>query len=371
METHEASSAHNPAPNPPSIEAAYKRKCIELKKRLSEIEAQNDAMRTRNANGIRYIQKMRLESCILLERLSALTGMAAGDQGDAQDPELRARALAIMNQSGTLLDSNNDDGPVAATATAASASAGNSRSAVGGNSGVKRGYNGHEYLDDASEGSSEEHPPTPQERPLRVKRNRKPDDDTATPNNNNNNNNNEHDNGILPDTPDQPSSSTLPPLLPALPSRSEIQPPHDDSRSASIFKPYVPSGTVLIAPNPSSSTRMSGIIHTEPSLSQGRNTTRRSSATYNTPAPGPSSPSGPSPEHQQPQRYISAFEDYTNRTRHIVVDAMVEAYGPDRPITEEEVDQALADHWASLDPEAKREYGDRLRKDGGGSGGGL
>src|SRR5215471_6813203 len=77
MENNSASNSGNtqPPPNPPSIEAAYKRKCIELKKRLSEIEAANDAMRARNAQGHRYIQKMRLESCMLLERLAVLTGM--------------------------------------------------------------------------------------------------------------------------------------------------------------------------------------------------------------------------------------------------------------------------------------------------------
>lgn len=120
-----------PPPNPPSVEAAYKRKCIALKKRLNEIEAENDNIRNRNKRSLQYVQKMRLESCILLERLAKVTGMIEEAQA-GMNPELRARAAAIISSTTAL---NN-----------AAAGAGNN--------------NGAGYLDDDTEGSSEEQPPT-------------------------------------------------------------------------------------------------------------------------------------------------------------------------------------------------------------------
>lgn len=86
-----------PPANPPSVEIAYKRKCIALKKRLAEVEAENELMRTRNRRGSQYIQKMRLETCMLLERLAKVTGMADEAKTGAANPELRARAAAMMN----------------------------------------------------------------------------------------------------------------------------------------------------------------------------------------------------------------------------------------------------------------------------------
>ncbi|EKV04045.1 mitochondrial carrier domain-containing protein [Penicillium digitatum] len=123
-----------PPANPPSVEIAYKRKCIALKKRLAEVEAENEIMRTRNRRGSQYIQKMRLETCMLLERLKKVTGMADEAKTGAANPELRARAAAMMNP-------------------------------VQGGAGV--------LLEDDTEGSSDEQPRTPEERPLRVKRSRK------------------------------------------------------------------------------------------------------------------------------------------------------------------------------------------------------
>ncbi|KAJ5822510.1 hypothetical protein N7447_004850 [Penicillium robsamsonii] len=124
-----------PPANPPSVEIAYKRKCIALKKRLAEVEAENEIMRTRNHRGSQYIKKMRLETCMLLERLTKVTGMADEAKTGAANPELRARAAAIMNT-----------GPQ-------------------GGAGA--------LLEDDTEGSSDEQPRTPEERPLRVKRSRK------------------------------------------------------------------------------------------------------------------------------------------------------------------------------------------------------
>ncbi|KAL8946762.1 MAG: hypothetical protein Q9222_006890, partial [Ikaeria aurantiellina] len=57
---------------PPSVEAAYKKKCIALKKRIAEIEEANDALRVRKLRHQRFIRKMRLERAYLLESLGKL-----------------------------------------------------------------------------------------------------------------------------------------------------------------------------------------------------------------------------------------------------------------------------------------------------------
>lgn len=57
-------------PLAPSVEKAYYRKCIELKRRLNEVEAANDEARVRRVRLDRAIMKMRLERAFLLEQLS-------------------------------------------------------------------------------------------------------------------------------------------------------------------------------------------------------------------------------------------------------------------------------------------------------------
>ncbi|KAE8350106.1 hypothetical protein BDV28DRAFT_151261 [Aspergillus coremiiformis] len=174
-----------PSSNPPSVEVAYKRKCIALKKRLSEIETENELMRTRNRRGWQYIQKMRLESCILLERLAKVTGMA-DEARTGVNPELRARAAAMIS-SATVLDGLSGPGKESSGA----------------------------FYEDETEGSSDEQPPTPQERPLRVKRSRKSnvnetgaEEDGAPANN-------------APESSSAAGSSSLPRLAPA-PSQEEM-----------------------------------------------------------------------------------------------------------------------------------------------------
>ncbi|KAK3066679.1 hypothetical protein LTR53_016874 [Teratosphaeriaceae sp. CCFEE 6253] len=62
-------AAHS-TPLAPSVEKAYYRKCIELKRRLNEVEAANDEMKTKRVRLDRAIMKMRLERAFLLEQLS-------------------------------------------------------------------------------------------------------------------------------------------------------------------------------------------------------------------------------------------------------------------------------------------------------------
>lgn len=76
--------------------------------------------------------------CILLERLAKVTGMAEEAQAGV-NPELRARAAAMMSNAGVL---NGFPGAVGAGVVA------------GG------GTNGAAYVEDETEGSSDEQPPT-------------------------------------------------------------------------------------------------------------------------------------------------------------------------------------------------------------------
>lgn len=55
---------------PPSVEAAYKKKCIELKQRMDEVELDTDARRLRRMRLQCAIRKMRLERAILLQALA-------------------------------------------------------------------------------------------------------------------------------------------------------------------------------------------------------------------------------------------------------------------------------------------------------------
>ncbi|KAF2477539.1 uncharacterized protein BDR25DRAFT_1933 [Lindgomyces ingoldianus] len=54
---------------PPSVETAYYRKCIELRRRINDIEENNDGTRLRIKRLNRTITKMRLERAFLLEQL--------------------------------------------------------------------------------------------------------------------------------------------------------------------------------------------------------------------------------------------------------------------------------------------------------------
>ena len=66
----QVAAGSNSAPLPPSVEEAYRRKCIELKRRMCEVEESNDAFRLRKVRLNRGIRKMRLERAYLLETLS-------------------------------------------------------------------------------------------------------------------------------------------------------------------------------------------------------------------------------------------------------------------------------------------------------------
>lgn len=63
---------HRAAPLAPSQEVAYRNKCIALKRRLTEIETNNDAILRRIETEKQFQNKMRLNRAILLNHLKEL-----------------------------------------------------------------------------------------------------------------------------------------------------------------------------------------------------------------------------------------------------------------------------------------------------------
>lgn len=69
MVPHPVAAGSIPPTLPPSVEEAYRKKCIELKRRMNEVEESNDAFRLRKVRLMRGIRKMRLERAFLLDIL--------------------------------------------------------------------------------------------------------------------------------------------------------------------------------------------------------------------------------------------------------------------------------------------------------------
>ncbi|ORY69589.1 uncharacterized protein BCR38DRAFT_419500 [Pseudomassariella vexata] len=81
-----APQSSTPPSLPPTVEDAYRRKCIELKARYKEIEDENDAYRLRLTRLKRQIQKCRLERAILLEQISKRTSTNVADSEGSPSP---------------------------------------------------------------------------------------------------------------------------------------------------------------------------------------------------------------------------------------------------------------------------------------------
>lgn len=71
---------------PPSVETAYYRKCIELRRRINDIEENNDGTRLRIKRLHRGIIKMRLERAFLLEQLHKNMEYNADDSDRSSSP---------------------------------------------------------------------------------------------------------------------------------------------------------------------------------------------------------------------------------------------------------------------------------------------
>jgi hypothetical protein len=71
---------------PPSVEEAYRRKCVQLKNRTNEVEESNHAARLRLARIKRQVEKLRLERAFLLEQLAKRTSANVEDSDGSPSP---------------------------------------------------------------------------------------------------------------------------------------------------------------------------------------------------------------------------------------------------------------------------------------------
>ncbi|KAH7162552.1 hypothetical protein B0J13DRAFT_13398 [Dactylonectria estremocensis] len=75
-----------PSTLPPSVEEAYRRKCVQLKNRTNEVEDANDAARLRLARIKRQVEKLRIERAFLLEQLAKRTSTNVEDSDGSPSP---------------------------------------------------------------------------------------------------------------------------------------------------------------------------------------------------------------------------------------------------------------------------------------------
>ncbi|KAI9791134.1 MAG: hypothetical protein M1816_004365 [Peltula sp. TS41687] len=71
---------------PPSVEQAYRQKCIDLKRRMNQVEEANDSHRLRKVRLNRGVMKLRLERAFLLERLAGRTAEHVEDSEGSPSP---------------------------------------------------------------------------------------------------------------------------------------------------------------------------------------------------------------------------------------------------------------------------------------------
>ncbi|TQS36242.1 hypothetical protein Golomagni_03312 [Golovinomyces magnicellulatus] len=85
---------------PPSVEEAYRAKCIQLKQRLNEVEEANDSARLRIARINRGIQKSRLERAFLLEQLAKRTSTNVEDSEGSPSPPPTPKEKPLRTKRG-------------------------------------------------------------------------------------------------------------------------------------------------------------------------------------------------------------------------------------------------------------------------------
>jgi hypothetical protein len=103
--------SHKNSPLAPSQEIAYRQKCIDLKRRLSEIEANNDSIRQRLARERHFQDKMRLNRAILLNHMKELMENPSKRYGKDEMEKIAAESHGrIPNHKGNgyMLDDSSD-----------------------------------------------------------------------------------------------------------------------------------------------------------------------------------------------------------------------------------------------------------------------
>ncbi|KAL7817052.1 hypothetical protein V8C26DRAFT_74012 [Trichoderma gracile] len=94
-----AEPASVPSTLPPSVEEAYRRKCVQLKNRTNEVEEANDAARLRLARIKRQVEKLRIERAFLLEQLAKRTSTNVEDSEGSPSPPPTATSFDIPNDA--------------------------------------------------------------------------------------------------------------------------------------------------------------------------------------------------------------------------------------------------------------------------------
>lgn len=88
---------HRNAPLAPTQELAYRKKCIDLRKRLAEIETNNDATRKRIIQETEHLQKMRLLRAVLLNQVKEIMSTPAKQLSAEQLERVRALTNGLDN----------------------------------------------------------------------------------------------------------------------------------------------------------------------------------------------------------------------------------------------------------------------------------
>ncbi|ATY60480.1 hypothetical protein CCM_02401 [Cordyceps militaris CM01] len=104
-----------PASLPPSVEEAYRRKCVQLKNRTNEVEEANDAARLRLTRIKRQVEKLRIERAFLLEQLSKRTSANVEDSEGSPSPPPTPKEKPLRIKRGhrkvsTIAEDGKEDG---------------------------------------------------------------------------------------------------------------------------------------------------------------------------------------------------------------------------------------------------------------------
>jgi hypothetical protein len=105
--------SHRNSPLAPSQEMAYRQKCIDLKRRLSEIEANNDSLRQKLTRESHFQKKMRLNRAILLNHMKELVEIPSKNYGrdkmDNGTAHSRSRVTGLQDKgNGFMLDDSSE-----------------------------------------------------------------------------------------------------------------------------------------------------------------------------------------------------------------------------------------------------------------------
>jgi hypothetical protein len=107
--------SHRNSPLAPSQEMAYRQKCIDLKRRLSEIEANNDSLHQKLRRERHFQDKMRLNRAILLNHMKELVDNPvkrfSQDEMDRITAPSRNQATDMQEAKGNgfMFDDSSDD----------------------------------------------------------------------------------------------------------------------------------------------------------------------------------------------------------------------------------------------------------------------